>query len=73
MDYAIFNVHTDVNACDCTRGCADTVRESALKVDSGGKNPSPHQGMEPVNRTCPTLYQPSYMPTLSSIARRRDA
>ena len=20
MDYRIFNVHTDVNACDCTRG-----------------------------------------------------
>ena len=34
MDYRIFNVHTDVNACDCTRGCTDTVRESALKVDS---------------------------------------
>ena len=34
MDYGIFNVHTDVNACDCTRGCTDTVRESALKVDS---------------------------------------
>ena len=28
MDYGIFNVHTDVNACDCTRGCMDTVRES---------------------------------------------
>ena len=31
----IFNMHTDVNACDCTRGCTDNVRESALKVDSG--------------------------------------
>ena len=31
MDYRIFNVRTDVNACDCTGGCADTVRESALK------------------------------------------
>ena len=39
---------TDVNACDCTRGCTDTVRESALKVDSrrnipchtGKSNPS---------------------------------
>ena len=27
MDYGIFNVHTDVNACFCTRGCTDTVRE----------------------------------------------
>ena len=34
-----FNVRTDVNACDCARGCTDTVRESALKVDSGRKIP----------------------------------
>ena len=32
MDHRIFIVHTDVNACDCTRGYYDTVRESALKV-----------------------------------------
>ena len=25
-------------------GCTNTVRECALKVDSGGKNPSPHRG-----------------------------
>ena len=24
MDYGIFNVRTDVNACDCKRGCTDT-------------------------------------------------
>ena len=39
MDYGIFNVQTDVNACDYTRGCTDTVRESALKVDSRRKIP----------------------------------
>ena len=39
MDYRIFIVHTDVNACDCTQGCSDIVRESALKVDSGKKTP----------------------------------
>ena len=37
MVYGIFNVRKDVNECDCTRGCTDTVRESALKVDSGEK------------------------------------
>ena len=37
MQYGIFNVHTDVNACDSTRGCTDSVRESALKVDSRKK------------------------------------
>ena len=34
MDYGIFDVRPDVNACDCTRGVyGHTVRESALKVD----------------------------------------
>ena len=39
MDYRIFHLHTDVNACDCIQGCTDTVRESALKVDSRKKIP----------------------------------
>ena len=53
MDYGIFNVHTDVNTCDCTRGCADTVIESALKVDSGKKTtPLPHREIEPVSAKC---------------------
>ena len=48
LDYSpIFNVRTDVNACDCTRVCTDTVRESALKVDSGRKSLA-----APGNRTC---------------------
>ena len=37
LDYRIFNVRTDLNAYDCTQGCADTVRKSALNVDSGEK------------------------------------
>ena len=48
MDYGIFDVRTDVNACDCTRGCADTVRESAMKVDPGRKIPC----REPVSAAC---------------------
>ena len=39
MDYGIFNVRTEIKACDCTRGFTDTVSESALKDDSGGKSP----------------------------------
>ena len=35
---------TDVNACDCTLGCMDTKRESALKVE---ENPLPQWGIEP--------------------------
>ena len=34
MDYRIFYVHTDVNACDCTWGCVDIGRVSAQKVES---------------------------------------
>ena len=33
MDYRILHVHTNVNACGCTQGCTDTLRESAQKVD----------------------------------------
>ena len=47
MDYRIFNVGTDVSACDCTRGYTDTVRESALKVDSRRKSLAASG-----NRTC---------------------
>ena len=39
MDYRVFIVHTDVNACDCTRGCTDAERESALTVDYVKKIP----------------------------------
>ena len=35
----IFSMRTDVNTCDCARGCTDNIRESALKVDSGRKIP----------------------------------
>ena len=50
MDYGIFNVRTDVNASNCTRGCTDTVRESAQKVDSGEKKKKslPHRVILPV-------------------------
>ena len=48
VDYRIFNVHTHVNACDCTRGCTDTVRESLhWKSTLGEKSLA-----APGNRTC---------------------
>ena len=63
MDYRIFNVRTDVNAGDCTRECTDTVRESALKVDSGRKIPC-RKGESNLRRrrAGPMLYQLSYIP-----------
>ena len=64
MDYRISNVRTDVNACDCTPGCTDIVRESALKVDSGRKIPCRTWDWNlPQQRAGPTLYQLSYIPT----------
>ena len=47
MDYRLFNMGTDVNACDCTPGCMDTIRESALKIDWEKKSLA-----APGNRTC---------------------
>ena len=65
MDYRIFNVRTDVNACDCTRGCTDTGRESALKVDPGRKIPC-RIGESNLcqRRVGSTLYRLSYIPVL---------
>ena len=69
MDYGIFNVRTDVNdAFDCTRGCADIVKESVLKVDSGRKIPC-HTGESNLRQRRAGLmfYQLSYIPTLSCL------
>ena len=47
--FGIFNVHTDFDHAIAHGGCADTVRESALEVDSGEGIPchtrdlNPHQ------------------------------
>ena len=68
MDYGIFNVRTDVNACDCTRGYTDTVRESALKVDSGRKNPyRTGESNLRQRRDGPMLYQLSYIPNTGGL------
>ena len=58
MDYRIFNVCTDVHACDYT------VKESVLKVDSGRKIPCRTQESN-LCQWCATrmLYQLSYIPT----------
>ena len=70
MDYGIFNVRTDINACDCTRGCSDTVKESPMKVDSGRKLPC-RTGESNLRwqRAGLMLYQPSYNPHPSQLPR----
>ena len=45
-------MRTDINACDYIRGYTDTVRESALKVDSREKIPCRNRGIEPASATC---------------------
>ena len=35
MDYRIFNVHTDVNACDCARECMDMYESLHWKLTLG--------------------------------------
>ena len=64
MDYKIFNVRTDVNACDCTLGCTDTAKKSALKIDSGRKIPyRTGESNLRERRAGPVLCQLSYIPT----------
>ena len=64
MDYRIFHVRIDINACDLhTGGVRTYVRESALKVDTGRKLPC--RTGEPnllQRRASPMLYQLSYIP-----------
>ena len=50
-------------------GCSDTVRESALKVDSGRKIPCrTEQSNLPQRRAGPALYQLSYTPVPMAIS-----
>ena len=74
MDYRIFNVRTDVNACDCTRGCTDTERESALKVESRRKI-SCRTGESDLCRwrAGPMLCQLSFVPTPFTSVRKMQS
>ena len=64
MDYGIFHVRTDLNACDCKWGCADTISESALNVDSRRKILC-RTGETNLcrQRAGPMLYQLSHIPS----------
>ena len=68
MDYRIFNVRTDVSACDWIRGCTDTARQSALKVD-WEETPLPHRGSNRRQQRagqCSTNWATSSLPHFSS-------
>ena len=49
MDYRIFNVRTDVNACVCTQGCTDTRKRVCNERSLWVKNHLPHRGIEPAS------------------------
>ena len=49
MDDRIFNVRTDVNECDCTRGCTDTRKRACTESWLWEKNSLPHRGIEPAS------------------------
>ena len=51
------------------RGCTDAIRESALKADSGRKDPVPHQALKPV----PVLHLAFQLDTLpTKLSAPRD-
>ena len=62
MDYVIFNVRTDLMLAIAHEGCTDTIRESALKVDSWRKIPC-RTGESNLRRrrAGPMVYQLSYI------------
>ena len=65
MAYGIFNVRTNENACNGTRGRTDALTESALKGDWEKKIPC-RTGESNLRRrrAGPMLYQLSYIPTV---------
>ena len=73
MEYRIFNVHKDVNTCDCTQGCMDTIRVCTV-IWHWEKNPLPHRGVDQrPQRAGPMLCQLSYIPNpLSDSVMRSD-
>ena len=71
-DYGIFNVRTDINASNCTRGRMDTLRESALKADSGRNIPCRTAGIEPASAACQSDAVPTELHLRPFKERSRD-
>ena len=49
MDYRIFKMRTDVNACVCTWGCTDTSKRVCTESRLWEKNPLLHRGIKPAS------------------------
>ena len=50
--FGIFNVRTDVNACDCTRGLYGHRKRVCTESELWEKNSLPHRGIEPASAAC---------------------
>ena len=48
----VFNVRTDVDACDCTRGICGHRKRVCTESWLWEKNPLPHRGIEPASAAC---------------------
>ena len=59
--FRIFNTHTDVHACKCTRGLYGHCTRACTESWPWEKNPLPQQGSKPASAG-PTLCQFSYIP-----------
>ena len=73
MDYGIFNMRSDVNACDCTRGCTGTRKRVCTESWLWEKNPLPHRGIEPASAAWWSDARPmSYIPSPLSLRTQTD-
>ena len=52
MNDGIFNVCTDVNACNCARGWCENRKRVYAASWLWEKNPLPHRGIEPASAVC---------------------
>ena len=57
-ELGIFNVRTDADAWDCTRGLYGRRKRVCARSGLWGKNPLPHRALEPASVLCLT-FQPS--------------
>ena len=73
MDYGSCNVRADANACDVTRECAATLRESVLNADSARKIPRRiAESNLRRHRAGTMLYQLIYIPTPLDISLKKN-
>ena len=69
MDDRIFNVRTDVNACNCTRGCTDTGKRVCTESWLWEQN-LPHRGIELASAACRSDILPTELLCGTSLANR---